>query len=242
MRKWMHDILVATPRRLYRDNYIRLAFVIFWGLFIASMILARNSDAFSTQLLTAGEKEHAREMFEKPISGRDFSANSFMAGYYVYNNTSIGIQVFSWGVFFGIGGIYKLAFEGARIGATFGFMSTIDGPTRTHFFTFVTAHGPFELTAIVLSAAAGMRMGFSLISTGTRSRADALAVGARESFPTICVAIVLFVFAAFIEGFISPSALPFGFKATISALSSGLLLYYFVVLGHPEIEEHAGSE
>ena len=49
------------------------------------------------------------------------------------------------------------------LGAAFGHMGTVE--QRDNFFQFVTAHGPFELTAIVLSAAAGMRLGFSLVDT-----------------------------------------------------------------------------
>ena len=43
----------------------------------------------------------------------------------------------------------------------------------------------------------------------------------------------LFLGAALIEGFVSPSGLPYGFKATVAVLSSGVLMFYFVVLGFP---------
>src|SRR5262245_59329371 len=34
-RQWRHELLVALPRRLFQDRYIRLAFLIFWGIFFA---------------------------------------------------------------------------------------------------------------------------------------------------------------------------------------------------------------
>ena len=92
---------------------------------------------------------------------------------------------------------------------------------------------PFELTAVVLSAAAGMRLGFSVIDTRGLSRGASVVRGAREALPMALFAVLLFVAAAVIEGFISPAPLPYWFKASVSLLSSALLLFYFVLLGYP---------
>ena len=43
----------------------------------------------------------------------------------------------------------------------------------------------------------------------------------------------MFFFAALIEGFVSPSGAPYWFKATIAVATSGMLAFYFVVLGFP---------
>ncbi len=49
----------------------------------------------------------------------------------------------------------------------------------------------------------------------------------------IIAAGMLFVLAAFIEGFISPSSLSYTVKATVAILSTGALLFYFIALGFP---------
>jgi len=116
------------------------------------------------------------------------------------------------------------------LGTVFGHMTTVS--QSDNFFNFVTAHGPFELTAIILSAAAGMRMGFSLVSTGGLSRGASLLRASQEAMPTMGMAMVLFAGAAIIEGFLSPSNAPYELKAFVSALCSTLLLFYFVVLGY----------
>ena len=41
-----------------------------------------------------------------------------------------------------------------------------------NFFEFVTAHGPFELTAIALAAAAGLRLGIGVFHTAGLTRRD----------------------------------------------------------------------
>jgi hypothetical protein len=44
---------------------------------------------------------------------------------------------------------------------------------------------------------------------------------------------VMFLFAAVIEGFLSPSAAPLWVKSGVAILSSTALAFYFVVLGFP---------
>jgi len=83
----------------------------------------------------------------------------------------------------------------------------------------------------VFSAAAGMRLGFSLVSTGGLSRLAALRQAANEAMPAMGVAVVLFCLAALIEGFLSPSSAPYAVKAAVAIISSLLLVFYVVGLG-----------
>ena len=87
------------------------------------------------------------------------------------------------------------------------------------------------MTAIVLASAAGMRLGFSIVSTDGLSRGDSLLRAGREAMPTMAAAILLFVGAAMIEGFVSPSAIPYSIKGGIALFSTVLLILYFFVLG-----------
>jgi uncharacterized membrane protein SpoIIM required for sporulation len=225
------EIFRHVPRRLYHDNALRLAFVLFWGIFIASLLLARSSPQYAHDLIGRESMAHFQESFSEPIGGRDPNDNFMMAGFYIWHNASIGMQCFVFGLFAGVGGLFETVFNAAYLGGVFGFMTTV--PQRNNFFEFVTAHGPFELTAIVLAAGAGMRLGFSLLYTQGRSRLHSLRAAGRESVPSIMVAVILFMLAAFIEGFVSPSALPYTIKAFVAAASSALLMFYFVVLGQP---------
>ncbi|MDX1962989.1 MAG: stage II sporulation protein M [Pirellulales bacterium] len=241
-RAWITEIFVHVPQRLFQDGYLRLAFVLFWGLFITAFFLARNSTDFCENLLQPEMMEQMRNMYSDPPQGRDINQNMEMFTFYIMHNAGIGLECFAWGLLLGIGGLFKTVYNAAYLGGVFGYMASLEGPEREHFFEFVTAHGPFELTAIILAAAAGMRMGFSLISTRGLTRAAALELGAKEAFPTACAAVILFILAASIEGFVSPSAMPYWSKAMIAAISSGLLIYYFVVLGYPRKEAHVRSE
>lgn len=233
-RGWKEELLVKIPRRLSRDRAMWLAMAIFWGFFLGSMFLASSASPLPQFAeLAVGEEQllQYEQMYSEPVgsSRNDRSGQPVMFGFYVWHNAGIGLRCFSMGLVLGVGGLFATLFNAVLLGSVFGYMTTV--PQSHNFFDFVTAHGPFELTAIVLSSAAGMRLGFSIISTGGLSRGDAVLRAGREAMPTMAAAIFLFVGAALIEGFLSPSDQPYGVKAGVAFLCTVLLLLYFFVLG-----------
>lgn len=238
-RAWAEEMFVAVPRRLFNDNCLRLAFCVFWGFFLAAMFLASAYSpvaGFAEALIGEEALTMFEEMYDNPIgSGQGASGmEGGMAGFYIRHNTGIGLRCFAAGLLFGIGGLFATVFNAVFLGAVFGYMTRL--PQADNFFHFVTAHGPFELTAIILSAAAGMKLGFALVDTGGLTRIDSLRRAAQEAMPTMGAAIAMFFLAALIEGFISPSPLPYVVKAAVATMSCGLLMFYFVLLGHQKDE------
>jgi len=243
------DLLEKVPRRIFADPCVWLAFTLFWGIFLLSMVMAAEikmpvtgrplAPGFAERLV--GEK--TLDGFEQPFLTDPFGTNGDLgsggAAFYIMHNTGIGLKCFATGLIFGIAGVFELIFEAAHLGAIFGYL--FRSPAKSNFLEFVTAHGPFELTAIVLSAAGGMRLGFSLISTNGRTRLDSLNHSLKEVVPTLVAACLLFFGAALIEGFISPSDLPYAVKAVVGGVTSALLLTYFVLLGWPQPGDTEGE-
>lgn len=124
-------------------------------------------------------------------------------GFYIWNNVSVALRTFAGGIFFGVGSVLVLLFNGLQIGAAWAYLAEI-GYGQT-FFPFIITHGSFELTAIVLSGMVGMEIGFALIAPGRRRRVDALAEAARGAAPVLYGIVAMLVLAAFIEAFWSPS-------------------------------------
>ncbi|HEX4148127.1 MAG TPA: stage II sporulation protein M, partial [Pirellulales bacterium] len=227
---WLPEMLRALPRRLLHDNSLRLAFIIFWGMFIAAACMSYYSPVVADRLLGQDMINAMERMYDKPLEHSDANESSAMAGYYTYHNPAIGLQCFACGLLLGIGGLFITISNAAIIGAVFGHMATV--PQSTHFFHFVTAHCPFELTAVVLAAGAGMRLGFSLVDTGGWRRGAALRRAAREAVPSICASIVLFLLAALIEGYVSRSPLPYWSKAALAIVSTLMMLFFIFGLGY----------
>src|SRR5688500_17788151 len=237
-KKWGEMLLFDVPKVIFNDRCVQVMFVGFWGLFILSAYLAYSKPAwpdFAEQILTAEGIQGLEEMYKNPIDGtiRDGDENLAMAGFYTQHNTSIGLQCFAWGLLV-VPGMLVTMSNAITLGAAFGYMARPDVAEGENFFHFVTAHGPFELTAIVLSAGAGLRLGLSWVMTGGLSREAALIKAGRQVLPVVGAAAVMFFMAALIEGFLSPSAADYWWvKVPVAILSSSLLAFYFVVLGFP---------
>ena len=241
--RWGEMLLVEAPQRIFRDRCVQLCFCLFWGVFLLSAFLAYSKDrwpSYAEQMLSEPQIEQFEEHFGEPISGRNPQQSFAMAGFYIRHNTGIGFKCFCSGLLV-VPGLFITTFNASFLGAAFGYMARPEVSEGVNFFHFVTAHGPFELTAIVLSAGAGLRIGTSWISTGGLARGDSLRKTAQDAMPLMGAAAILFFGAAMIEAFLSPSSAPYWLKATVAVASSGLLTFYFVVLGFPRETQRAAG-
>lgn len=224
---WLRSLLVDVPRRTITDPCTWIAAAVFWGLFGGGIVATWLRPEFAVEVVGDAILANCEAMYaERPGSGGFTSARAGMAGFYVFNNAGIGLKCFAGGILFGIGSLVVLAFNGLGLGTVFGHM--LASPVADHFGEFVTAHGPFELTAIVLSAAAGLRLGWALVDTRGWSRWESLRRTAPEALATAGLATVLFFLAAFIEAFVSPATIPWSAKAAVAIGSTLLMVVYFL--------------
>jgi uncharacterized membrane protein SpoIIM required for sporulation len=135
---------------------------------------------------------------------RDAGTNWTMFGFYIANNIGIAFQCYVSGILFGLGSLYYLAFNGAFGGAVAGYVTSM-GFAGT-FFPFIATHSAFELTAVVLSGAAGLRIGRSVLLPGRQTRVASLQLAARETSVIIFGSAVMLVIAAAVEAFWSSAA------------------------------------
>lgn len=222
LRDLVHVMFQEAPARLRRDPAIRISAAVFYGTFLICALMACGRPEFAKTVVGDAFLENMDQLYSGDVGFERNDAE--MAGRYILNNTSIGLQCFAWGIVFGLGSLYHLLFNAILLGTLFGHMAT--GPNAVRFYTFVTGHSAFELTAIVVSAAAGLRLGWGLIDTKGKTRMASLRAGARESLPAVGFAVVLFFLAALVEGFISASKLPYAWKFAVFCLSSLAIAAY----------------
>lgn len=232
---FLHVVFTEVPQRIFNDRCVQFVFVVFWTLFLVSAYLAYHDSiwpGFGEAVVGETQIEQMSTSFEN-FDERPWEINFSMACFYIYNNTSIGLQCFATSLLV-LPGLVTLSFNSVFLGASFGIMFRPEmGEAGENFKNFVTAHGPFELTAIVLSGGAGLRLGLAWLMTGGLTRTASLKLHGRAAMPLLWTIIVLFFLAAMIEGFISPTSLPWAFKAFVALLTSGMLMFYFVILGFP---------
>ncbi len=109
-------------------------------------------------------------------------------------------------------------------------------PYAMTFWQFVSGHGAFELTAIVISGAAGLLLGYSLIYPGKYRRIDSLRIVAPTALVLVVGAALMLVFAAFIEAFWSSSELSPMVKFSVAACNWIIVIFYFLFAGRGRYE------
>ena len=234
LAQWSDLLLTVAPQQIFADVCVRICALLFYGLFTMSILLAWSEGTFPEYPAAIVGQEglnQMEEMYDEPLQA-NLDHYVQMAGFYIWHNTGIGLQCFAYGLLI-IPCLYTLSVNAVQLGTVFGYMARDSVPQGDNFMHFVTAHGPFELTAIVLSAAAGLRMGLGWIQTCRYRRIDSLRLSALRAVPVMAASAVLFFLAAMTEGFLSPSPAPYLAKAGWAVFSSGLLMFYFVVLGYP---------
>jgi hypothetical protein len=88
-----------------------------------------------------------------------------------------------------------------------------------------------ELSAVFLAAATGLRLGWTIIDPGPRSRVRALAEEGRASITIAIGLIVVLLCSGAIEAFVTPSPLPTWARIGIGAAAEAVFLAYVLVLG-----------
>ena len=164
------------------------------------------------------------------VAERASSEDWVMFGYYIMNNIGIAFQTFASGLLFGLGSVFFLFFNGLMIGAIAGHLTQI-GSGQT-FWSFVIGHGAFELTAIALAGAAGLKLGWALIAPGRLSRGEALLHASRVSVQLICGVMLFLLIAAFIEAYWSSLTWPAPWvKYLVGAALWSLVALYLIYVG-----------
>ncbi|GAB2905066.1 stage II sporulation protein M [Uliginosibacterium flavum] len=186
-------------------------------LIMSPLEVARMEQMYSTDTETLGRV------------AREASTDFQMFGFYIFNNVSIAFRCFAGGITAGLLTIFALVSNGLSFGVVE--MRLIQAGLGENFHSFVIGHAGFELGAIILSGAAGLRLGFAVIAPGQRTRGAALRETARALIGMICGLAVMLVIAALIEGFWSPLKLGLPIKLSVGSVLSLLPLAYFVFAG-----------
>ena len=161
---------------------------------------------------------------------RTASTDWMMFGFYIRNNIGVAFQCFAGGLFAGVGTLFFLMLNGAFSGALAGYL-TGRGLSST-FYSFTVTHSAFELTAVVIAGAAGLRLGHALIAPGRFSRVQSLVAAAREAAVLVYGVTGMLVVAAAVEAFWSSAVwLESSVKYGVAAVCWAAVLAYFAFQG-----------
>jgi uncharacterized membrane protein SpoIIM required for sporulation len=228
-------LLQGFPRAVRSQRpFVLIAALLFFGpLLVLTGALQRYPD-FAYTVLDQETVEQFEAMYgsaaKKLGRKREADTDAAMFGFYIFNNIRIGFQTFAGGLAFGLGAVFYLLYNGLHIGTVTGYL--IYAGLSRNFFSFVAGHGAFELTAIVLCGAAGLRLGWGLVAPGRLRRGDALRAAATQAVPLVGGAALMLVGAAAIEAFWSSrTEIPPPIKYAVGIAFWAITLAYFTVMG-----------
>ena len=220
-------LVLSLPAALYRIRWwthaVTLGFLV---IGLVAGVHVYTDPAAQAALGTPAELEQiAEESFASYYSEHP---NASFAAQVWTNNAWIAAQC----VAFGVTGVWPLLVmvqNAANVGAMGGVLALHDG--LDVFFQLILPHGLMELTAIFVAGAAGLRIFWSWIDPGGRPRSRALAEEGRALF-TVAIGLVgVLAVSGLVEGFVTPSQLPWWLKIVIGALVLAAFWVYVIVLG-----------
>jgi uncharacterized membrane protein SpoIIM required for sporulation len=138
-----------------------------------------------------------------------------------HNNVTVASLAFALGLTAGAGTAALLAVNGLLLGAVLAHAA--QGGMAGPLLAFVAAHGPVELSALLLAGQAGFILAAAVIDPGEWPRGAALAAAGRSAAPLLAVVIPALAGVALLESAVSPSPLaPWAKGALGLALAAGL--------------------
>ena len=184
-------------------GYLLVSALMFVLPLLAAGWAAYRDPGFILHLLDASAVQQFDSMYSDSAEslGRTRSAGDDwqMFGFYIMHNIGIGFRCFAAGIFAGVGSAAVVVFNGVQIGAVGGYL--IAAGHAENFCSFVITHSAFELTAIVLAGAAGLRLGYAWVAPGRYTRLESLRLAARHAVVIVYGVIGLLLIAAAIEAF-----------------------------------------
>ncbi|MDF5751381.1 stage II sporulation protein M [Spongiactinospora sp. TRM90649] len=177
-----------------------------------------------------GSPEEIRQLVEHDFADyySEHPATSF-AGQVWLNNAWVSMQVIVFSLFLGLPIPWVLWQNAANVGVSAGLMASRD--RLDVFFGLITPHGLLELTAVFLAAGVGMRLGWTVIDPGPRTRREALAEQGRAVMSVALGLIAVLFVSGLIEAMVTPSGLPTWARIAIGAAAEVIFLVYVVVFG-----------
>ncbi|MBV6509324.1 MAG: hypothetical protein JJLCMIEE_02393 [Acidimicrobiales bacterium] len=213
---------VWTSRR-----FVLASAVLFFGPTVAVGVWLSNSqEALRVAIPQEAQDLIVESQFEDYYS--TFSADGF-AAMITFNNIWVSFLAITGGILLGAGSIFFLVYNGLQIGAMAAVMHA--GGAADAFWGLIIPHGLLELSAITIAGGAGLRMGWAIIAPGDRSRVESLAEAALRAVVIAIGLTIVFLVAALIEAFVTPSDLPTFLRIGIGVAFEMAFLSYLVVYG-----------
>jgi len=157
----------------------------------------------------------------------EHAATSFAARVWT-NNAWVAAQCIAMGVL-GAPVVYVLLANVINLGVIAALM--VRHGRGALFFGLILPHGLLELTAVFVAAGVGLRLFWSWVEPGPRSRMASLAAAGRTTVGVAMGLVVVLLVSGILEAFVTPSGLPTWARIAIGVLAEVAFFVYVFVVG-----------
>lgn len=189
----------------------------FYGIMPESMAQGRDPSASAASLTATlhGDARHAQGEL------------TTFATFLFTHNAQVAIFSFALGLAFGVPTLLLIAYNGLTLGA---FMAVFASKgVGGDFAAWLTIHGTTELFAIMLSGAAGLRIGLALAFPGRRARLDAATDAGRTGATAMIGVVVMLAVAGLLEGIGRQTVDSAAMRVVVgTAMLAGWLVYFYL--------------
>ena len=223
---WGYSVLYAQPplqrlkfwnslaRLIWRDFpkavvshlpfFLLAAFALFASSVLTALVILKRPEVASAWLgenlmaiLQEVAQRHKPGVDWLPLMGRPFAFWVILL-----NNLRVALIGYGFGMIAMLPSLYVLFVNGKIVGGVIAFGYQFG--TLSELLGFVLPHGVIELPAFLLAAAAGLAVGYRWLCPGDLPRFAAMVEASRKSVPLVLGALLMLLYAAFIEAFLSP--------------------------------------
>lgn len=237
---WLSKILIFIgyifPASIRRNAvYVAIATALFLLPAIFSGLSCYHDEEIIYSMMNEHQVRQMEYMYDPNndkigrTEGRGSDTDLQMFGFYIRNNIGIAFRTFAGGMLAGIGSVFFLVYNGLILGSVAGHLTKLNFIET--FWPFVSGHGSFELTAIVISGAAGLMLAKGIVAPGRYKRLPALKMMAKEALVMMTGAALMLLAAAFVEAFWSSGTQPIWMKYAFAAILWISMFSYFLFAG-----------
>jgi uncharacterized membrane protein SpoIIM required for sporulation len=237
-RVWLtgaHEVSTFNLRRYLTYGLAAAMYrVRWWGVVVALCVVLLGALSAWWTL----NHEDALNLVGSPAERAAIAEGEFESYYFEYDSTSFAASVWTNNgllaaqcIAFGITGIYPMILlynTVFQLGVAAAIMA--EAGLLDLFFQLIIPHGLLELSAVFVAAGAGLRLFWTMLVPGNRTRSQALAEEGRTAFGVALGLVGVLFVSGLIEGYVTGSHMPWPVKIVIGLIAfSAFWLFVFVV-------------
>ena len=222
---WKYDfpLILFEIRR-----FIFISMAIFIFATLVGAFSAANDKDFVRSILGDSYVDMTLENIDKgdPMAVYKQMMNTDMFLAITINNIKVAFFTFIWGLLFIVGTVSSLISNGVMLGSFQYFF--YEHNILLESILTIWIHGTLEIFAIIISGAAGLIIGFSVIMPGTYTRLQAFKQATTKGVKIMIGIVPVFIIAGFLEGFVTRyTEAPTIIRAGIILSSLAFIIWYF---------------